>query len=306
MLATTMLAALPARLHAQGALRLYTAGAGSAFLPYGEGLAAFLGRAGIALTVERSAGSLENLAKVQDDERALGTAFLGSAVDALRGTAAAGGRVHDKVRALFPMYETSFHVGALRQRNISTITALAGLKVGAGPARGPAETFLRALLEARGLAVEIVSGAPADLARALVGGEIDALWQGAVVPIPSLVDAQAQGDVAVFGLSAEEVAAVRARLPFMAESVTAPGTYRGQAAPILSFAAWNFVIANAALPDEAAFAITRAALASADPRADIHPLANGTRAANAPANTVVPWHPGAARFYRESGIALPG
>lgn len=306
MLASPMLAVLPTTIRAQGALRLYTAGAGSAFLPYGEGLAAFLARGGVAVAVERSAGSLENLAKVQDDAAALGTAFLGSAVDALRGTQAAGGRVHDRVRALFPMYETSFHVGALRQRGITTIAALAGRKVGAGPARGPAETFLRALLEARGLAVEIVSGAPADLARSLVAGEIDALWQGAVVPIPSLVDAQAQGDVVVFGLTAEEVAAVRARLPFMAESVTAPGTYRGQAAPILSFAAWNFVIANAALPDDTAFAITRAALASADPRADIHPLANGTRAENAPANTVVPWHPGALRFYRERGITLPG
>ena len=40
------LAALPAA--AQAPLRLFTAGAGSAFLPYGEGLAAFLAKQGVA------------------------------------------------------------------------------------------------------------------------------------------------------------------------------------------------------------------------------------------------------------------
>lgn len=304
-LAAAPLALLARPLRAQPTLTLSTAGQGSAFLPYGTGLAAFLARQGISVTVRESAGSLENLARVQDDAAALGLAFLGSAADALSGSPAAGGRVHDRVRALLPMYETSFHVGALRSRNITRIADLAGLRVGAGPARGPAETFLRALLEARGLSVEVVSGTPAELARALAAGTIDALWQGAVVPIPALVEAQGLADVVVFGPSADEVAAVRARLPYMAASATPPGTYRGQEAPILSFAAWNFVIANAALAEETAHALTRAALSAADPRVEIHALAGGTRAENAPANTVIPWHPGAARFHRERGIALP-
>jgi TRAP transporter TAXI family solute receptor len=289
---------------AQPPLRLFTAGPGSAFLPYGEGLAAFLARQGVAVTVERSAGSLENLAKVEDDAGALGTAFLGSAADALAGTPAAGGRVHGRVRALFPMYETSFQVGALRASGIARFADLAGRRVGAGPARGPAETFLRAALAAAGIEATIVSGDPADMTRLLVSGGMDALWQGAIVPIPSLVAAQRQADVVVFGLEAPVVAAVRARLPYLADTTIASGTYAGQAAPILSFAAWNFVVANAALPEDAAYRLTRAALSAADPRAEIHPSAAGTRAQNAPANGVVPFHPGAARYYAERGITV--
>lgn len=298
--------ALPAQAQTQtqAGLRLYTAGAGSAFLPYGEGLAAFLARQGIVLQVERSAGSLENLAKAEDDPNALGTAFLGSAADAVAGTPAAGGRVHGRVRALFPMYETSFQVAALRASGLTRFTDLAGKRVGAGPARGPAETFLRAALAAAGIEAVIVSGDPAAMTRMLLAGEMDALWQGAIVPIPSLVAAQQGGDAIVFGLDAATVGAVRARLPFLAETAIAPGTYRGQTAPILSFAAWNFVVANAALPEEIAYRITRAALSAADPRAEIHPSAAGTRAANAPANSVLPFHPGAARYYREQGIAV--
>lgn len=302
LLATPIAAALPAR--AQGVLRLYTAGAGSAFLPYGEGLAAFLARQGITLAVERSAGSLENLAKAEDDPMALGTAFLGSAADALAGAPSAGGRVHGRVRALFAMYETSFQVAALRASGIARFPDLAGKRVGAGPARGPAEVFFRAALAAAGIEAVVVSGDPAALATQLARGEIDALWQGAIVPIPSLVAAQAQADAVVFGLDQALVAAVVARLPYLAPTTIAPGTYRGQAAPILSFAAWNFVVANAALPEATAYAITRAALSATDPAREIHPSAGGTRAENAVANRVVPFHPGAARYHAERGVTV--
>lgn len=302
LLASPLAAALPAR--AQGALRLYTAGAGSAFLPYGEGLAAFLARQGITLAVERSAGSLENLAKAEDDPMALGTAFLGSAADALAGAPAAGGRVHGRVRALFAMYETSFQTAALRASGIARFADLAGKRVGAGPARGPAEVFFRAALAAAGIEAAVVSGDPAALATQLARGEIDALWQGAIVPIPSLVAAQAQADAMVFGLDQALVAAVVARLPYLAPTAIAPGTYRGQTAPILSFAAWNFVVANAALPEATAHAITRAALSAADPAREIHPNAAGTRAENAVANRVVPFHPGAARYHAERGVMV--
>lgn len=302
LLATPLLTAVPAV--AQPALRLHTAGPGSAFLPYGEGMAAFLARQGISVSVERSAGSLENLARVEDDPASLGTAFLGSAADALAGAPAAGGRVHRNIRALWPMYETSFQAAARRDSGIARFADLAGKRVGAGPARGPAEVFFRAALAAAGMEAEVVSGDPAALASALAQGGIDALWQGAIVPIPSLVAAQAQSDVIVFGLEAPVIAAVVARLPYLTPTTVPAGTYRGQQAPILSFAAWNFVVANAALPEEVAYAVTRAALSAGDPAREIHPSAGGTRAENARANAVMAFHRGAGRYLRERGVEV--
>jgi uncharacterized protein len=286
-------------------LKLYGAGAGSAFLPYAEGLATFLRGAGIAAEARTSTGSLQNLGFVEDDAGALGTAFLGSVQDALTGTPAAGGRLHVAVRALFPMYETAFHIAALASSGLTGFAQLAGKRVGAGPARGPAETFLRAACEAAGITVEVVSGDPAAMSEGLLAGRMDALWQGAIVPIPSLVAVLSRAPAVVFGPGAEVAARVVARMPYLAPSVAAPGTYAGQAAPVESFAAWNFVIANAALADDVAFAVTRAVLGATDPARQIHPSAAGTRAANAGTNRILAFHPGAARYYREAGVALP-
>lgn len=296
----------PARAQPSAApVPFHTAGPGSAFLPYGEALARFLTTKGIAVEVRRSAGSLENLARVEDDPNAIGAAFLGSAADALNGTPAAGGRRHRAVRALFPMYETAFMVAAPRARGLARFADLEGKRLGCGPARGPAETFFRAAAEVAGLRAEVVSGDSAALVEAALRGEIDALWQGAIVPIPALAAVADRTEAAVFGPGEDVARGVVSRLPYLAPTTVAPGTYRGQDAPIASFAAWNFVVGNAAMPEAAAHALTRAALSAADPAREIAPSAAGTRAANAGTNRVLPFHPGAARALRDAGAAVP-
>jgi uncharacterized protein len=280
-----------------------TAGDGSAFLPYGQGVAAFLAKKGIHVEIKKSGGSNDNLTAVEASAMTIGTAFMASAFEAVNGTGFASGHRHENVRALFPMYETSFQVAALRTSGLRTLADLDGKKVGVGPAKGPAEGFFRAAAEVAHIKPIIVSGDPAALSKQVLNGEIDALWQGAVVPIPSLTAVTDQADAIVFGPSDEEVAAVLAKLPALSPTTIPPGTYKGQTNEIKSFAAWNFVVANKDLPDDVAYAITRAVLSAADPKSDIYPTAAGTRAANAANNRILPFHPGALRFYREAGVA---
>lgn len=288
----------------QTALTIHTAGQGSPFVTYGQAIAALLARQGVTATVAASTGSLQNLTAVEDDPHALGTAFLGSVWDALQGTPAAGGRRHVNIRALWPMYETSFQIAALTASGLTQFSQLDGKRVGAGPARGPAETFLQAAAEAAGIRIEIVSGSPAEMSEGLLAGRMDALWQGAIVPIPSLLAALARAPGVVFGPGTEVVARVTQRLPMLAPTTLPPGTYPGQTAPIVSFAAWNFIVANKALSEATAYAITRAVLSVGDPARDIGPVAAATRPANAANNRILAFHPGAARFYRESGVPL--
>lgn len=281
---------------------IYSAGPGSAFLPYAQGLAAYLNTQGLKATAIESKGSIENLGRVDLEPQRLGAAFLGTAFEAVNGSATwTQGKKHGNVRALFPMYETSFQIVALRASGIQNLGQLAGKKVGVGPAGGPAESFFKGLAEATGLQTQTVAGTPAALAADLQAGRIDALWQGAALPIPAIKQVADASDAVVFGLTDAELGAMLKRFPFLSPASVAPNTYRGQASALKSVAAWNFVMAHKDLPEADAYWLTRTVLSASDPKA-IHASAGPTRAANAPNNTVVPFHPGALRFYREQRI----
>lgn len=285
-------------------LGLCAAGPGSNFLPYAQGLAAQLQAAGLRAQVVQTTGSIENLRRVNADATQLGLAFLGTVHEATAGGAPwTQGQRLTALRALFPMYETSFQLAALTSSGLAGVAQLQGRRVGVGPAGGPAESFFQGLVQAVGLQPVLVTGTPSALSADLLAGRIDALWQGASVPIPSLQQLTAGGACQVFGLTEEQTVAMRARFPFLARSVVPAGTYRGQAAPITSVAAWNFVVAHQDLAAELAWRVTQAVLELPDPRV-LHASAGPTRAENARMNTVLPFHPGAVRYYRERGISV--
>ena len=281
---------------------IYSAGQGSGFLPYAQGVAAYLSANGLKAQALESRGSIENLQKLEVEKNRLGTVFLGTAFEAVDGSAPwTNGKKHAHLRALFPMYETSFQIVALRSSGLTSLGQLAGKRVGVGPAGGPAESFFKGLAEATGLKSQTVAGSPASLAADLQAGRIDALWQGASLPIPAIKQVADTSDAVVFGLNELEVVAMLKRFPFLSPATAAPNMYRGQASPIKSVAAWNFVMAHRDLSDVDAYFITKTILSAADSKA-IAPSAEPTRTANAPNNTVVPFHPGALQFYKEKGV----
>lgn len=287
-------------------LSMLTAPKGSAFLPYGEGLQRLLQREGTAnLMVKETKGSTENISTIEADPGAIGAAFLGSVYQALQGIAPFADRKHVNLRALFPMYATSFQIAALTETGIATFAALNGKKVGVGPAGGPAEGYFKGLAEELGIAAQPVTGTADELAKALLAKSIDALWQGASIPIPAFVALAGSAPTTVFGLTETEATAALKRFPFLSRSATLAGAYDRQMQPILSVSAWNVVIAHKDMPDVLAHAITRAVLSAPDLTAIVGPAASGTRAENAGFNTVLPYHPGAARYLKERGIALP-
>jgi TRAP transporter TAXI family solute receptor len=279
-------------------LTFLTAGPGSAFLPYGEGIANVVNSSGLLrLDVIQTKGSIENLTLVEADAGRIGTVFIGPAYEAINGIGPFAGKKHSAIRAIAPMYETSFQTAAKAGKNISRAADLAGKRVGVGPAGGPAEIFFKGLAEVMGFTATIVNGSPAELEAAYLSDQIDAFWLGAGVPIPSLSRVAERAESVVFGLADGEIEAMLKRFSYLSAGEVAAGTYRGQEKAIRSVAAWNVIVANAALDEDTAYILTREILGAES-------TLDGTTLGNAPKNRVVPWHPGAADFLREKGVAI--
>jgi uncharacterized protein len=286
-------------------LEFFTAGLGSGFLPYGEGVAKVVNaQGGVVLKVMQSKGSIENLQVVENMPRAIGTAFIGSAYEAMQGIGPFKDKKHTNIRAVAPMYETSFQIAAKTASGIATVAQLAGKKVGVGPSGGPAEAFFKGLLEVTGLPVTIVTGTSAELEAAYLKGGIDAFWQGASIPIPALVRVANAAESVVFGLTANELQMMLKRFPYLAAGEVAASTYKGQTGLISTVAAWNVIVAHAALDEAIAYNLTKAILTGDGLAAATNGAGASTKAANAVNNKVVPWHPGAARYLKEAGIAI--
>ena len=285
------------------ALDFLTAGQGSSFLPYGQGIAQVVNAQGsVMLTVKETKGSIENLSTVNITANAIGTAFLGSAYEAVNGIGPFADRKHTNLRAIAPMYETSFQLAAKLKTGIKTVTDLAGKRVGVGPAGGPAEAFFKGLMEVKGINAIVVTGTSAELETAYLSDGIDAFWQGAITPIPALQRMANQTDSTVFGLTKSEVELMLKRFPYLATADVSPGIYKGQTDPISSVAAWNIIIAHKDLPDNVAYTLSRAILSSSDIVIATKGSGASTRPENANKNRVVPYHIGAVRYLKQSGF----
>ena len=287
-------------------LELATAAPGGAFYDYGPKLGALVyDLTGIDIKARATGGSVENVKLLEAAAVPLAMVNMGPAYEAWNGSEPwTEGRKMRNLRALFPMYETPFHVAALKSSGIATLRDLDRRRVGVGPAKGPAELIFRALAAELGLSPVVVNGSPAELAQQVVDGKIDAFWFGSGLPVIAFADIEKSAPAVIFGLTDAEVAALRKRFPYMAPNTIPAGTYKSQTAPLHTAALWNFVVANKDLPDATAYEITKAVLAHPWLVARLHPAAKATVPANATANTFMTFHPGALRYYREAGIPL--
>ena len=153
----------------------------------------------------------------------------------------------------------------------------------------------------------LVAGTPAELAQKLLAKEIDAFWYGSGIPSPPFVEIADKAEAVVFGLASDEAQALRRLFPYFVPYEIAAGTYRGQTEGLSLLAVWNFVVVREAVPAELVYALTQALLDHADEVRAAYPTAAAMTRANAVANTFLPFHPGAARYYREKAVPVrPG
>jgi TRAP transporter TAXI family solute receptor len=231
---------------------------------------------------------------------------MGIALQAWTGTGDwTKGKKYEAIRALFPMYDTPLQCVALKKSGITSFKQLDGKTVGVGPRAGTPGTYLPLIFDALGMKATIRNGQGADMGSQLGDGILDAFCFGAGLPIPIFSQLDAEKEVVFFTWTDAERDAIRKKMPEFSDTVIPKGTYKSMAADQKTIGLYNFAIANKSMSDDVAYLVTKTILENNAAMMQGHAAASETIAANAKANTFLPFHPGAVRYYKEKGIQLP-
>jgi len=288
-------------------LTLGTGSPGGLYYVYGEALAQILAeKLGIQVSSLPTQGPVHNVKLVDSGGAQLGLITMGVGLQGWTGTGDwTSGKQYRNIRALFPMYDTSFQFVALRRSGISKVAMLDKLDVGAGPRAGTGGTYVPEILKALGLSVRLGYGSYEDMTKKLASGEYNALVLTGGAPFPAAKELEAKEPLNFISLSAPEIDLVRKAMPELTPSIIAAATYSSLDKDYSTIGVYNFAVGRSDLPDDLVYRLVKAIFENQPTLFKAHSAAAETIPQNVLKDTFLPLHPGALRYYREIGIKIP-
>lgn len=282
-------------------LRLATGSARGVYFRLGTALAqAWQAELGLAEApvVLITAGSVQNVDMLATGEADVVFSQVDAAVERLGSTPDAP----DAPRALARIYDDVLHVVVPATSPITTVPGLRGARVSVGAADSGVSVVAERLLGAAGLGAADVRGVRLgidDSVDALVAGEIDAFFWSGGLPTPAVTELAEQVPIRLLDLTEGDVLrTVRERFPIYAPGTVPALSYAGVITPVTTMLVRNFLLVDAAMPDDLAEALVRVLFVEQDQLAQTGPAALTIDPRAAIGTEPVLLHPGAERFYR--------
>lgn len=307
---TSLMAAMPAAAQDRSdwpkSFTVGTASQGGTFFTYGSGWANLVSKElGVTGGAEVTGGPMQNMALVSMGDAQFGMTTMGPARESVDGNnPIAPGVKLDNACAMFPMYTTPFSVTVLTSSGIKSIKDIpAGAKIGFGPAGSTSDTYFPRMLEELGVKFERRNGGWSDLAGQLQDGLLDVIAFAAGVPVPAVSQLEVQTKINIIEFTPEEQKKIIDTFPVSAHEIPA-GAYTSLTDPARSVSMWNFAIANCELPESFVYEAVKVVMGDHDRMMKIHKAARSTVPANWDKNTVLKWHPGAAKWFNENGASI--
>lgn len=288
-------------------VRLGTATPGGGFPVYGEALVAAIKAADPTLDVQpiNTKGSAENIPLLEAGKLDIALVQGESVFEALNGI----GRPAANLRVFAAMYSSPGMFVVRADSSARTIADLVGKPVAFGAAGSGLVILARYVLDGIGLDQAKDFGAvllerAGDGPAMVADGRVAALWGGGIGWPGFTTVAKAPGGARFIVPSAEEIARIQARHPFLKTLVVPAGSYPGQTAAITSVGSYSFVLMRPGLDDAVAYRLAKALHGAEADLAKRLPQAAETTARNTVAALPRPdlLHPGVARYLREVGL----
>jgi TRAP transporter TAXI family solute receptor len=308
-LSLSVLLAVPV-VQAQQTLSIATGGTGGVYYPIGGGLGEMIGRhiPGYTGVAEVTGASVENMGLIHREDSDLALALADSVYQGYHGEGVFKGRKVADARALASVYPNAVQLVTLADSGIRSLQDLKGKRVSLGAPGSGTEVNARTLLEANGIKASDIRAQRLNFnetADALRDGDIDAGFWSVGPPTSSILSLANSRNIHIISLTQQEMQKAMQAEPVFAPYTLRAELYEGVNQPVQTVGIPNVLVVNAAMSDELAYQITKTLFEKVDELRAIHSAANDTTVEFSLTSTPIPLHPGALRYYQETGAEIP-
>ncbi|SHN79334.1 TAXI family TRAP transporter solute-binding subunit [Bradyrhizobium erythrophlei] len=287
---------------------LATATQGGGFPLYGNAFAEVMMQADPTLVVEtrNTMGSSENIPSLEQNKFDLGLVAGESFNQAREGV---GGKPPIKLKILTAIYGTAGMFAVRADSKYHTIQDLVGKPIAFGAKGSGIPILSRYMLDGIGLKQdEDFKAFLLDHAKEgpemVLDGRAEAIW-GAGIGYPGFMElAKSAPGVRFIAPTADEIARMTAKHPFLKPMTIPAGSYPTQNADIKSLGSWSFILTKTDLPDDVAYRLARTLHGAEGAFCKRLAQACETTAVNTVAAVpdIALIHPGVMKYFREIGV----
>jgi TRAP transporter TAXI family solute receptor len=261
----------------------------------------------ITIRAQSSAGSVENLRKVNQGKSHFGVVYSGHVFQGRNGILKNDPNKYENVMAVSFLYGAPAQLVTRKGSGIKSVKDLVGKRVGVGNAGSGAFANCELFFTHMGVWDKIERNAMGynDAAQAFGNNQLDAFWLFTAFPSGAVIMAAQTNDIEMIDLAKDaEESGFFEKFPYFSKLSVPAGTYRGVEVEVPSFQDSTLWVANKDVPADIVYRVlstiyTDEGLAHMKAQKNTFAemsIKSGTQ------GIVTPLHPGAERFWREHGV----
>lgn len=260
-----------------------------------------------SVRAQSSAGSIENLRRVNAGKSDFGVVYSGHLYQGRKGMLKHDAKTYNRVLAVGYLYGAPAQLVVRKGSGISSVSDLEGKKVGVGNAGSGAFANCELFFSHLGLWKNVERNAMGynDAAAAFGNRQLDAFWLFTAFPSGAVIMASQTNRIDLLSLEAAALnSGFYEKYPYFTKVTIPGGTYRGVDEDRDSFQDSALWVANADVPDDVVYSLLSIIysdegithMVSQKKTFREMSVENGVN------GIVTPMHPGALKFWKEKGV----
>jgi TRAP transporter TAXI family solute receptor len=303
-LGVTLAATFCASVSAQQ-LKMMTGPQGGSWYPLGGAIQGIIEKnvKGVSMRVLPGAG-ISNVKGVQAGKADLGFGNAVSSVDGVNGRPPFDGKATN-VCQVATLYFQYFHMVALADSGVKTVGDAKGKALTTQQKGNTGEQMTRNVLEVYGLGYDKLSkvnhGSYTDSVSQMKDGHVQIFSMITTVPASAVMDLASARDIRVLEVPNDKLAALQKINRGYDKRIIKAGSYPKQDKDVQTIGTWTHLIASCKLPEKLVYDITKALAQNTEHLGNVVKAVKGLTPKEMATDVGVPYHPGALKYYKESG-----